>query len=105
MKRKSSSSKGMVMKTKALSAAVLAIGVSLTGSPPCAAQDAETERLSRECNKIYAGLCKDIKRGPEMLGKCFERHPGIADKIPAKCEADFQLNIEGYNDAKRQQHN
>jgi hypothetical protein len=93
------------MKANAVLAAVLAIGVWLTASPRSAAQDAETERLSRECNKIYAGLCKDIKRGPEMLGKCFEKHPEIADKIPAKCEADFQLNVEGYNDAKGQRRN
>ena len=63
------------------------------------AQGAAAERISRECNRVYVSLCKDIKQGPEMLGQCFKRHPSIADKIPARCTEDFQLNIENYNDA------
>ena len=63
-----------------------------------AAANAE-ERLVRDCNAIYAGLCKGFKEGPEMLGRCFSARPEIADKVPPKCIADFQTNIENFHEA------
>ncbi|QGM44541.1 hypothetical protein [Methylocystis heyeri] len=60
---------------------------------------AAEEKLSRECNKIYAELCKGFKPGPEMLGGCYDKRPSIADKVPPKCTADFQTNIENYHEA------
>lgn len=57
------------------------------------------EKLSRECNAIYVELCKGFERGPEMLGRCFDKRPAIADKVPAKCLADFQTNVENYHEA------
>jgi hypothetical protein len=59
----------------------------------------EEEKLSRECNRIYVELCAGFKPGPEMLGRCFDKRPAIADKIPPKCIADFQTNVENYHEA------
>lgn len=69
---------------------------------PAMAQDATGEALSRECNAAYVRECKGIKRGPELVGKCFEKYPNILAKIPKKCEADFQTNVENYREAKGQ---
>jgi hypothetical protein len=60
----------------------------------------DEEALSRDCNKIYRKLCKDIPAGPEMLGKCYEKHTNLDSRIPENCTADFQTNIENYNEAK-----
>ncbi|MBU6528477.1 hypothetical protein OGR47_16095 [Methylocystis sp. MJC1] len=60
---------------------------------------AAEEKLSNECNDIYAELCKGFKPGPDMLGRCSDKRPAIADKIPPKCIADFQTNIENYHEA------
>lgn len=57
------------------------------------------EQLSRECNEVYIKLCKGFERSPEMLGRCFDKRPAIADKVPAKCLADFQTNVENYHEA------
>jgi hypothetical protein len=81
---------------------IMAAAISFVATAGASAQDAASEKLSRDCNRIYIGLCKDIKRGPEMLGKCFEKHPAMDKKIPSRCTVDFQSNIEGYNDAKSQ---
>jgi hypothetical protein len=59
----------------------------------------DEETLSRRCNAIYAALCKDFPPGPEQLGRCFDKRPTIADKVPPKCVADFQTNIENYHQA------
>jgi hypothetical protein len=59
----------------------------------------EVEAQSGDCNAIYAGLCKDFAPGPEQLGRCFDKRPTIADKVPPKCVADFQTNIENYHQA------
>lgn len=63
----------------------------------------QEERLVRECNAIYERLCKGVRKGSEMLGQCFEKRPSIQTRIPVKCIADFQTNIENYNEAKGQQ--
>jgi len=60
---------------------------------------AAEEKLSRACNAIYVELCKGVKPGPEMLGQCFDKRPAVADRVPKKCVADFQTNIENYHDA------
>ncbi len=60
---------------------------------------AAEDKRSRDCNEIYVGLCKGFEPGPEMLGRCFDKRPAIADKIPSKCVADFQTNIENYHEA------
>jgi hypothetical protein len=57
------------------------------------------EAQSRACNAVYAKLCKDFPPGPERLGRCFDKRPAIADKVPATCVADFQTNIENYHQA------
>ena len=59
----------------------------------------DEETPSRGCNAIYAALCKDFPPGPEQLGRCFDKRPTIADKVPPKCVADFQTNIENYHQA------
>lgn len=60
---------------------------------------AAEDKRSRDCNEIYVELCKGFKPGPEMLGRCFDKRPAIADKIPSKCVADFQTNVENYHEA------
>lgn len=72
----------------------------IDGALGAGAGAAAEERLSRECNAIYAGLCKGFAAGPEMLGRCADARPEIADKIPQKCVADFQTNVENYHEAK-----
>lgn len=69
---------------------------------PAMAQGDRGEALSRECNAAYVRMCKGIARGPELVGQCFEKYPDILDKIPKKCEADFQTNVENYHAAKGQ---
>jgi hypothetical protein len=64
-----------------------------------AAPGGDEEAQSRACNAIYADLCKDFPPGPERLGHCYDKRPAIADRIPAKCVADFQTNIENYHQA------
>ncbi|MFO1114894.1 MAG: hypothetical protein U1E28_04370 [Beijerinckiaceae bacterium] len=80
-----------------------ALAAAMALSLHVSAGQAQEERLVRECNAIYEKLCKGIKKGPEMLGQCFEKRPAIQGKIPDKCAADFQTNIENYNEAKGQQ--
>ncbi len=57
------------------------------------------DALSRDCNAVYAELCKDVPSGPEQLGRCFDKRPSIADKVLPKCVSDFQTNIENYHQA------
>lgn len=57
------------------------------------------EAHSGDCNAIYAKLCKDFPPGPEQLGRCFDKRPSIADKVPPTCVSDFQTNIENYHQA------
>lgn len=64
-----------------------------------AAQGGGDAAQSRDCNAIYAELCGDLPPGPGRLGRCFDRRPAIADKVPAQCVADFQTNIENYHEA------
>lgn len=68
----------------------------LADATPVGASD---DALSRDCNAVYAELCKDVPSGPEQLGRCFDKRPSIADKVPAKCVTDFQTNIENYHQA------
>ncbi len=75
----------------------VAIGVGLCLAAPVRAQD---EALSKKCNAIYVKLCKGIKPGPSLVGKCNEKRPKVAGKIPAECVEDFQSAVEGYNDSK-----
>jgi hypothetical protein len=67
----------------------------LADATPGGAEDAR----SRDCNAVYAELCKDFPAGPEQLGRCFDKRPAIADKVPPKCVSDFQTNIENYHQA------
>ena len=64
------------------------------------AQSAADEKLSTKCNAIYVKLCHGFKPSPEMLGKCYEKRPSIAARVPKECTENFQTNIENYNDAK-----
>jgi len=84
------------MKLVTISTLILAGATFATG----AWAQSDEEALSRECNKVYRKLCRDIPVGPEMLGKCYEKHSDLDSRIPEKCAADFQTNIENYNDAK-----
>lgn len=59
----------------------------------------QEDARARDCNAIYASLCRDFPPGPEQLGRCYDRRPAIADKVPAECIADFQTNIENYHQA------
>lgn len=79
---------------------LMLVSAGVVFSPAAQAQSAQGEKLSKECNKIYARLCKGVKQGPEMLGQCFEKKPSIQEKIPGKCTGDFQMNIEGYHAVK-----
>jgi hypothetical protein len=67
----------------------------LADAAPGGGEDAQ----SRDCNAVYAELCKDFPSGPEQLGRCFDKRPAIADKVPPKCVSDFQTNIENYHQA------
>jgi hypothetical protein len=79
---------------------LLTIVVGLGSAGLALAQSVANDILSKKCNAIYVKLCHGFKPGPEMLGKCYEKRPLIAARVPRECTEDFQTNIENYNDAK-----
>lgn len=82
--------------------ALIGVMAALVSASPVAAQTNPEGPLIKECNAAYAKVCTGIAPGPELVGQCFDKYPNIVDKIPEKCVADFQTNVENYNEAKGQ---
>ena len=76
----------------------LVLILALGATPSLAWALSAEEKTSRECEKVYAKLCKSVPKSETQLFACSQKFPDL--KIPEKCQGDYQQKFEGIVDAK-----